>query len=173
MSVDGVDCRAPNLGPAFSSHKFAKKGGLRYEVALCILTGDIVWINGPFPCGEWNDISIFRSSLMSHLEHGERVEADDGYIGEHPRYIKCPAGFANPDITEFMQKRVRSRQETVNKRFKHFEILKQIFRNDLDLHGDAFRASAVITQIVITLGEKLFECGYRDPPYGDDIDPDF
>ena len=137
----------PNHGSSFSSHKFAKKGGLRYEVGLCILTGDIVWINGPFPCGDWNDMSIFRSSLMSHLEHGERVEADDGYIGEHPRYVKCPAGFANPAATEFMQRRVRSRQETVNKRFKHFEILKQIFRSDLDKHGDAFRACAVITQI--------------------------
>ena len=106
---------------------------------------------------------------MSHLDHGERVEADDGYVGEHPRYVKCPAGFANPQETLFMQERVRSRQETVNKRFKHFEILKQIFRNDLELHGDAMRAIAVITQITINQGEKLFQCGYRDPPYGIDM----
>ena len=105
---------------------------------------------------------------MSHLEHGERVEADDGYVGEHPRYVKCPAGFANPKSTQYMQSRVRSRQETVNKRFKHFEILKVIFRNDLELHGDAMRAIAVITQITINQGEKLFACGYRDPPYDDD-----
>ena len=157
VSVDGVDCRVPNHGPSFSSHKFAKKRGVRYEVGLCILTGDIVWINGPFPCGDWNDLTIFRSSLISHLEPGERVEADDGYVGEYPSYVKCPAGFANP-------------QETVNKRFKHFEILKQIFRNDLGLHGDAMRAIAVITQITINQGERLFACGYRDPPYGDDVD---
>ena len=98
------------------------------------------------------------------------VEADDGYVGEHPRYVKCPAGFANPRSTQFMQERVRSRQETVNKRFKHFEILKQIFRSNLELHGDAFRAVAVVTQITINQGEKLFACGYRDPPYGDEED---
>ena len=109
---------------------------------------------------------------MSHLEHNERVEADDGYIGEHPRYVKCPAGFTNPEETLFMQQRVRNRQETVNKRFKHFEILKQIFRNDLELHGDAFRAIAVITQVIINQGEKLFACGYRDPPYGNEDDGD-
>ena len=128
-------------------------------------SGDVVWINGPFPCGDWPDINIFRSSLISHLEHGERVEADDGYVGDHPLYVKFPAGFANPKSNEFMQTRVRSRQETVNKKFKHFEILKVIFRNDLELHGEAFRAIAVVTQITINQGEKLFACGYRDPPY--------
>ena len=64
------------------------KSGLRYEICLCIRTGDLVWVNGPFPCGNYPDISIFRSSLMSHLEEFERVEADDGCIGEHPQYIK-------------------------------------------------------------------------------------
>jgi hypothetical protein len=24
------------------------------------------------------------------LEEGERVEADDGYVGEAPRHVKCP-----------------------------------------------------------------------------------
>ncbi|CAB9503514.1 expressed unknown protein [Seminavis robusta] len=101
-SADCVDCRVPNYGPDFSSHKFAKKGGLRYEVALCIQTGHVVWINGPFPCGKYNDIKIFRRALISHLEDGERVEADDAYVGEHPEFIKCPKGFANPEETEAM-----------------------------------------------------------------------
>ena len=52
--------------------------------------GDVVWVHGPFPCGDWPDIVIFRSSLISFLDEGERVEADDGYVGEAPMYIKCP-----------------------------------------------------------------------------------
>jgi hypothetical protein len=157
----------PQLGPRFSSHKFAKKSGLRYEVALCILTGDIVWINGPFPCGLFNDISIFRNSLLSNLSANERVEADDGYIGEAPQHVKCPKCITNPPETEFMQQNIRNRQETVNKRFKNWGILKQVFRQKQKIpdHGDVFRAIAVLTQISINEGEQLFECRYRDPPY--------
>jgi hypothetical protein len=67
-----------------------------------------VWIHGPFECGAWPDISIFRDSLISHLLPAKRVEADDGYIGEAPQYIKCPKSFTNPEETKFMQSRVRS-----------------------------------------------------------------
>jgi hypothetical protein len=166
ISVDGTDFRIPELGKKFYSWKY-RKSGLRYEVALCILTGDIVWINGPYEAGIWNDISIFRDSLVSNLEPNERVEADDGYLGEHPQHVKCPAGIGNLKITEYMQQRVRNRQETINERFKNFEILKQVFRHDIILHGDVFRAIAVILQLTINAGEILFECGYRDPPWDD------
>jgi hypothetical protein len=163
ISVDSVDFRCPNHGRSFSSHKFAKKGGLRYEVALCIQSGDIVWINGPFPAGSWNDITIFRQSLKSYLEDNERVEADDGYIGEHPKHVKCPKGFANQQKALRMQQRVRNRQETINKRFKDWQIMVQKFCNDpLSLHADAFRCIAVVEQLSISHGEPLFECGYRN-----------
>ena len=59
VSVDGTDFQIAQKGPIFSSHKFSKTSGLRCEVALCILTGDIVWINGPCECGMWPDLSIF------------------------------------------------------------------------------------------------------------------
>ena len=70
-----------------------------------------------------------------------------------------------------MQQRVRNRQDTVNKRFKDWGALRQIWRHSIPLHGDVFRAIAVMTQLAINQGEKLFECGYRDPPFvvdGDD-----
>ena len=89
MSVDGTEFRIAEHGLVFSSHKFKMKLGLRYEGAICILTGDIVWLNGPFPRGRWNDIKIFQNSLMSHLSVRERVEADDGYIGEIPQHFWC------------------------------------------------------------------------------------
>ena len=34
--------------------------------------------------------------------------------------------------------------------------------HDLRLHGDAFRACAVLTQLAIDDGNKLFACGYND-----------
>ena len=165
ITVDGIDCRCPNYGPAFSSHKFAKKGGLRYEVGICIQTGDIVWVNGPYPAGRMNDIKIFRHCLKSFLGVGERCEADDGYLGEAPQCIKCPKSFTNPEITLPMQQRVRNRQETGNKRFKDFSALQQLFRHDITLHADVFRVAVIMTQLKINSGEELFQCGYRDPPY--------
>ena len=171
ITVDGTDFRIAEQGKIFYSHRY-KKSGLRYEVDLCILIGDIVWINDPNECGIWPDISIFRNSLISHLSYGERVEADDGYIGEAPDHIKCPKSFVNPEETVRMQVRARSRQETVNKRFKNWGILKQVYRNTITSHGDAFRAIAVITQQSIRNGKAIFACGYRDPPYKNDAKGD-
>jgi hypothetical protein len=167
--VDGTDFVVPNLGRKFFSHKF-KGSGLRYEVALSILGGDIVWIHGPFAPGAWNDIMIFRDSLMSHLEEGERVEADDGYIGEAPKYIKCPKYFSSKEENVEMQQRVRSRQETVNNRFKMWGALKEKFRHDLDRHGDVFRAIVVMTQIAIDNGHRLFDVHYDDSNPGIDLE---
>ena len=89
LSVDCTDCRIQQKGPTFASHKFKAKSALRYEVALGILSGEIKWLNGPYPCKDWPDINIFRDGLMKELELGERVEADDGYVGERPYLTKC------------------------------------------------------------------------------------
>jgi hypothetical protein len=104
---------------------------------------------------------------MLHLEPGERVEADDGYVGESPRHIKCRKSFTNLPETKHMQQRVRSRQETINNRLKFWEILKIPFRHTDTLisHGDIVRAILCITQVAINHGERLFETGYKDPPY--------
>ena len=171
LTVDGTDYEGPELGRNWYSHKF-KRSAVRYEIGLCILTGDICWVSGPYEAGAWPDIKIFRDSLMSHLEKGERVEADDGYIGEHPQWIKCPKGFANLEETEFVQQRCRNRQETVNKRLKQFGVLKQRYRHDLTMHGDIFRACAVLTQLAINDGDKLFSCGYNDR-YNSNPDPNY
>ena len=162
VSVDGTDFRIQRgYGIDFFSYKF-KGAGLRYEVALCILTGHIVWINGPYECGMWNDILIFRDSLISYLAPNERVEADDGYVGESPQYVKCPASFTNPEESLGMQQRVRNRHETVNKRFKQWGCLLNRFRHGIGKHGDVFRAVAVITQLAIENDEPLFEVEYDD-----------
>ena len=161
VSVDGTDFQIFEHGRDFFSHK-NKKSGLRYEVSLCILSGHLVWINGPFACSLWPDVTIFRDSLMSHLEQGECVEADDGYIGEAPMYVKCPKSFTNPEECTAMQRRVRSRQETVNARFKNWGCLSMRFRHAINKHGDVFWAVAVVTELSIQNGEALFDVKYDD-----------
>jgi hypothetical protein len=166
VSVDGTDFKIAEHGPVFSSYKYSKKSALCYKVALCILTGDIVWINRPFACGKNpDDITIFWKSLMTYLEDDERVEADNGYLGKHPRYVKCPKGFTNPEETEFMQQRVRNRQETINKQFKDWGILRQRYWHKIEDHGEPTHAVVMLNQIAINNDEKLFSTGYRDPPY--------
>jgi hypothetical protein len=64
---------------------------------------------------------------------------------------------------EEMQQLVRSRHETINKRFKQFQIMKQIFRGKMEDHADWFRVSAIVTQLSITHGEPLFQVDYQDP----------
>jgi len=92
VTVDGTDCEITKQGEcdeAFYSFKI-RTSALRYEVCVCILTGDIVWINGPFPAGDWNDLTIFRQALINFLEEWEIVEADDGYMSEDPEHT-CTA----------------------------------------------------------------------------------
>ena len=65
VANDGTDFRIYEPQP-FSKKWFSNKfngPGLQYEVAINIQTGDIVWINGPYKCGAWTDIKIFRHKL--------------------------------------------------------------------------------------------------------------
>ena len=161
-SVDGADFRFQASGKWAYSYKY-KKSGLRYLVALCIKTGDIVYLDGPFPPGDMNDLSCFRWAMKGFLDEDKRVEADDGYVGEAPACIKCPKSFTNDQTKLAMQSRVRSRHETVNKRMKQFNCLKNQFRHhDIEKHSSCFRAVAVLTQLSMEMGEPLFEVEYSD-----------
>ena len=73
LSVDGTDCRIYERYPfkcKWYSHKF-KGPGLRYEVGMCMFRDEICWVTGPFPCGWFNDQSIFKGSLAKALRCGE------------------------------------------------------------------------------------------------------
>jgi len=166
MSIDGTDFRIPQTGAAirgnaFASHKYAGKSALRYEIGVSILGGDLVWIQGPYPAGSFNDVKIFNKVLRHWLEPGERVEADNGYVGCADK-VKCPDNPCNPPANERMQARVRSRHETINGRFKTWGILSQVYRHDIRRHGEVFRAVAVITQLDIENGSPLFQVDYED-----------
>ena len=67
-----------------------------------------------------------------------------------------------------MESICRRRHETVNKRFKQFSALKQVWRHRIGNHGLAFRVSAVVTQLSIENGKPLFSVDYVDPNWDDD-----
>ena len=166
MTIDGTDFRVPQTGEAktgnwFASHKYAGKSALRYEIGVSIIGGDLVWIQGPYPAGRFNDIAIFNKVLRHFLEEGERVEADNGYVGATDK-IKCPDNPCNRVENEGMQSRARYRHETINGRFKSWGILRQTYRHDIRRHGEVFRAIAIMTQLAISNGSPLFEVEYAD-----------
>ena len=142
------------------SSKF-KGPGLRYEVCVAILTGDIVWVNGPFACGLWSDWKIFsQGGLVSNLDEHERVEADDGYLPGDPEFVKTRSGIFHDNHE--IRNTVRARHETVNKRMKQFGALSSKFRHGMDKHGIVFDAIAVLTQISFNRGETLFQINEDD-----------
>ncbi len=161
LSVDGTNfCVAKSYEKPYYLYKF-KKLGLRYEVALCIKTGNICWWAGPYlPC-IWNNNMIFQDGLVHFLEAGERCEMDDGYRSSAPLYAKCPGDIeANLDKAE-MQQRVRNHQETVNKRFKNWAILSTPYCHQLLEHQTVFGAIVVLTRLLLA-ENPLFQVDYND-----------
>ena len=92
------------------------------------------------------------------LNPGKMVEADNGYRGE-PTKIRTPVDAATHRERK-MKSKARASQETVNKRFKQFGILKQTYRHNLSKHQSVFRAVVVITQLSIQHGEPIFGCHF-------------
>ena len=164
--MDGTDFRfqAPNDGArplrSWYSHKF-KKSAVRYEIAVSIQSGDIVWASGPWPAGQYPDITIFRNSGLKDLliGAGERAEADAGYRGE-------PLAIDLPDSGHISMRRdkarARMRHETCNKRFKQWNCLNENFRHSLENHGHCAHAVFVLTQLAIENGEPLFDASYDE-----------
>jgi len=114
-------------------------------------------VNGPYPCGRWSDIKIFRDRMKLDLSRNERVEADNGYKGEDPESCKTPGGFcAGIEKNHEERMRIRARHESVNGRMKNFKILQESYRHNLSNHGNVFRSIAVLVQLSIENGESLF-----------------
>lgn len=146
----------------FHGHKF-KRSGFRYEVAIGIETGDIVWIHGPFPCGANPDIVIFRKALKAKLQQArEKCIADLGYRGE-PQLINTPNPYDSAAMKR-LKKDAAMRHETANKHFKEFNVLGSTFRHELEFHKPCFEACAVLTQMAIIQGEPLYQTQYGHLP---------
>ena len=154
---------------ALFSHKL-NGPGLRYEIGTSLLSNDIVWISGPFLPGDWNDLSIFRQGLMHELDEHERVEADDGYLAEAPRYVVCPKSAENiNDKDENVKKsrrRAQGRIEVLNAHIKNWKCIsnKLVCKGTpiemLKKHEKMFVACVIIKQISMELGYgELYELG--------------
>ena len=163
LSVDGVDCRIEKPAVTkWASHKFKYKPGVRYELGVGIKSGDICWLNGPYPAGEYPDIKIFTETLMQELDEGERVETDKGYRG-HTTKCKVPGPLYADQVQYLeMKKRVAARHETINNRLKFFTCLDKRFRHSMAKHASCFRAVCVLVQLSFESGEPAFNVDYSD-----------
>lgn len=177
VGVDGVDClyKTRQLydgspDSRFYSYKF-KKSGLRYEIALGLRNDNICNISGPFRPGSGgsNDLTIFRLGVKAMLEPGERVEADDGYRAEAPRFCKTPNHWLTRKDQERMRGRLRRRHETINRRIKVFKALDVVFRHNVEKHSICFRVACIMVQLAIECGEQaLFDVREYDDRLSDD-----
>lgn len=148
VSLDGTDFRINEPTPfdkKWYSHKF-KAAGVRYEIAISIVMGDIVWASGGFPCGEWPDLKIAKDLYLQYASD-EVTLADKGY--RFQPYFKQPSNA--------MEKRILARHETLNGRVKEFAILSNRFRNSLKKHPMVFHAVTNVIQVSISDGERLFD----------------
>jgi hypothetical protein len=149
-AVDCTDCPykthfLPDGKPdkRFYTYK-SRKSGLRYEVATSIRSDDIIWISGPHLPGLLNDITIFRNGLKFMLDKNERIEADDGYVGECPRYVKVRKNHITVNEEQGrMRARLGRRFETVNRRLKAFRALNITFKHNVVKHSMCFRSAAI------------------------------
>lgn len=165
ITVDGTDFRIfpPNDGDnrtSWYSHKF-KGPAVRYEVAVSIHSGDIVWTSGPWRAGCYPDITIFRKGGLKQklLAANEKAEADLGYRGE-PVTISLPDD--GQECLFGAKKKARMRHETVNKRFKNWACMAERFRHGVAYHHECFMAIVVLTQFAIENGEPLFDASFND-----------
>ena len=108
------------------------------------------------PQGDWNDLSIFWLVLKHNLVENDWVEADDGYIGDDPEYVRCPGNAQYMEDKHWTSKRskLRRRGETVNHRLKTFKVLQDRFCHDINKHSMWFRACAVFAQLSFDVGSK-------------------
>jgi len=164
ITLDGTDFRIQEptpFDPKWYSHKF-KAAGVRYEVGICIQTGQIVWVNGPYPCGEWSDLRIARDRILYELRENEWIVADGGY-NDAGIFFKTPTGLNNED--QRMKGKARARHECVNRRFKQWQVLQQRFRHDVHLHGLCFHAIANLTHMEMD-GCGMNQIETHEGPFG-------
>lgn len=78
MTVDGtyftINETTP-FSPRWYSHNF-RNAYLRYKVGITVNGGNIFWAYGPFPCGPFIDLRIFRLNLRKMLLSNEKMIAD-------------------------------------------------------------------------------------------------
>jgi len=155
LTINCTDCPIQEILNPFCAvwNSFKFKGpGVRYKIAICILTGEIVWVIGPFPAGI-TDSEIYNRCLSKQLGPDEFVEADSGYK-TCPK-AKIPGVSTGHDQAK-RKSQARGRHETVNGKLKVFSALTtRSCHFKLGNHCTMFVAAAVATQVSFKLGQNL------------------
>ena len=154
VTLDCTDCSIEEPGKEMDTKWYSPKlngPGLKYEVAISIRTGHIVWVSGGIPCGRWNDLDFAKANFLLQLPQGEKIIADDGYCTSS-RFI-CPSNRPNAENTI---RRLLARHETVNGILKSFRGLSSMFRHELFKHRWCFFAVANVTQIMLCYETDIF-----------------
>ena len=161
MTVDGTDYSIQEPSPFSSmwySHK-TKGAALRYEIAICIQTGWIVWTCGPFPAGDFPDLEVFRLGLKDELMRGGKVETDEGYRGAD--FCICtPSDYEGNTTWRIMKGQARARHETINRNLKEFNVLRDTFCHDPNKHYLGFHAVVAVVQSEILSGRGTYQIEY-------------
>lgn len=109
----------------------------------------MVWVNGGYPCGEYSDLKLAREAYVMFVEPVEKTFTDKGYRDQN--------FFILPNLNnKTIHGLIMARHETINRRMKQFQALKQVFRHSIDKHPMVFNAVANLTQLMIENGEPLF-----------------
>ena len=156
ITVDCTDMEINEKQPfnqTYFSHK-SNGPGYRYEVAVSIKGGDIVWVCGPWPAAI-KDKELFEQYLAKHLGENKRAEMDNGYRKTEKAVV--PAS-GETFLHKKGKSQARGRQENHNGQFKCFHSLQGRFRElDPEMHCLVFNAVAILTQLSKDHGEQLFE----------------
>ena len=155
FSID-EPCRP--IDPRWFSHKL-NWAVVRYELGIGIHTGWIVWLNGPFPAGEYSNILIAHESLNQFLLTNKFYIADGGYRDGN-QFSITPSGYN--DYWDHIMLVVQSRHKTINSRFKEWRILGDRFRHNLDKHYIMFQAVANIVQLGLQSDKPAFQVHYDE-----------
>ena len=161
--MDGTDFRIKEPQPFDTGWYSEKFNGpaVKYEVAVCIATGWIVWVYGPWRGGR-NDHEISMLGLQQLLDNGERYIADKGY---HSSSALQPNNAWTFEERHYMRV-VRGRHETINRLFKRFRSIGNTFKRDHTKHGLVMYSIANIIQVGIMFGEiQPFEVDMDEPQW--------
>jgi len=151
-----------DLDPRWFSHKF-KGPGLCYKVGVCIQTGWIVWINGPYALGDWSNLAITCYGVAHKLGPGEKYLADGGYSSQD-RNVETPTGLKNHN--QRMKARARACHKAINGLLKQYGILWECFCHNRNDHAVVFKAIVNLVQAKIMLEDATYQVAYNDQNNG-------
>ena len=93
--MDGTDLATEEPGrpinPRWFSHKI-NRAAIKYEVAIGVHTGWIVWVNGLYPAGKYSNVSIVSRQSLVHFLHENDLYIADGAYRDGNQWSCTPSG---------------------------------------------------------------------------------